>query len=494
MIAASGSYCATCRMTDWDGPWTDERDAERLRREAEHPHHTPALRIVPDEPDWLAEAPPIVPTAPTAARVTAPAAKAETGDPSPAPGRSAWPEPMGAEAYHGIAGVLVRAVAGDTEADPAAILGSILATAGALCGRYATMYQGGAQAPNLYVALVGDSSTGRKGTAGALVREMFTAALDGWDSILVPGLGSGEGLIGRLKRPAEGGAPADHRALVYETELGRLLTIMGREGSTLSPTLRDGWDGAPLGRFLARESALVPWHHVGVLAHITPVELREKLTTSDAANGFGNRFLWLLVRRTRLVPFPGNPRAAITPHLPVLRRAILEAQHNREVTWTPAAADRWADLYAEIAARPRLGLAGAITARAEAQIVRLALLYALLDCSPVVDLPHLLAAEAVWDYARRSAVYVFGESTGNRHADLVLRLLQTTGEVDRQAIKAETGLRLGADLDAIETLLVGAGMAESVELARPDGTGRRRRVLRLPETVETGGTVKGART
>lgn len=119
-------------------------------------------------------------------------------------------------------------------------------------GHGRTLYQGSAQAPNLYVVLVGDSSSGRKGTAGSVVREIFGAAYPGWEAILVPGLGSGEGLIGHINRESERAKeedrPPEHRALVMESELGRLLTVMGRDGSTLSTTLRDGWDGAPLGR------------------------------------------------------------------------------------------------------------------------------------------------------------------------------------------------------------------------------------------------------
>lgn len=390
---------------------------------------------------------------------------------------STWPEPPADAAYHGLAGELVRAVADHTEADPVAILGSLLATFGALAGHSRYIYQGSSQAANIYVALVGDSSSGRKGTAGSIVREIFNAAQAHWDSILVPGLGSGEGLIRRLKPDGEG--KVEHRALVHETELGRLLASMAREGSTLSPMLRDGWDGVPLGRFLARSDALVTWHHVGVLAHITPVELRARLTGVDAANGFGNRFLWLAVRRTRLVAIPGNPRALVEPYAVQLRRAIDAAQQPAELAWTDAAAERWQWVYAELASRSRLGLAGSITARAEAQIVRLALIYALLDESPAVDEQHLEAGLAFWNYAERSARYLFGESTGNRHADLVLRLLKADGEVDRQTIKAETGLRLGAEIDELEALLLGAGLAVLATIPRPSG-GRPRRVLRLP--------------
>ena len=51
--------------------------------------------------------------------------------------------------------------------------------------------------------------------------------------------------------------------------------------------------------------------------------------------------------------------------------------------------------------------------RAEAHVVRLSLLYALLDCSEQVELVHLQAALELWGYADRSAHHIFGDSLGN---------------------------------------------------------------------------------
>ena len=366
-------------------------------------------------------------------------------------GAADWPEPPTDEAYHGVAGAIVRAVQSRTEADPVAVLGSLLTVYGVLAGRQVVFYQGSQQAPNLYVALVGDSSTGRKGTALSLARAVFDAASPGWDSVLVPGLGSGEGLISRLN----GGDP---RALVLETEMGRLLRVMGRDGSTLSPTIRDAWDGVPLGRFLSREEALVLHHHVGCLAHVTPPELRDRLSEVDAANGFGNRFLWLAVRRTRLVPFPESPGGLISPHVPALHRALNAAQQPGEARFSPEAARGWERFYAALAERQRVGLAGALTDRAEAQVARLALVYALLDCSRVIDVEHLAAAEALWGYAERSVRYLFGVSTGNRDADYILRLLAENGPAGKEELRRETGIREGARLQAAIDLLGRLGL------------------------------------
>jgi hypothetical protein len=119
-------------------------------------------------------------------------------DPPPellASSETVWPEPMAQAAYHGVLGQLVRAVADSTEADPAALLGSMLAIFGALCGNGRAMHQGAWQAPHLYVVLVGDSSSGRKGTALSVVRDIFHLVDPDHGKLIVAGLGSGEGLV-----------------------------------------------------------------------------------------------------------------------------------------------------------------------------------------------------------------------------------------------------------------------------------------------------------
>jgi len=74
------------------------------------------------------------------------------------------------------------------------------------------------------------------------------------------------------------------------------------------------------------------------------------------------------------------------------------------------------------------GLLGAILGRAEAQVMRLACLYALLDRSAVVRPPHLLAAIALWRYFENSARYVFGTSLGDRDADTLLAAIRASAQ------------------------------------------------------------------
>ena len=67
------------------------------------------------------------------------------------------------------------------------------------------------------------------------------------DQRLSTGLSSGEGVVWAV-RDSQDGDPgaADKRLLVLEPEFASVLKAASREISTLSPTLRNGWDGRPL--------------------------------------------------------------------------------------------------------------------------------------------------------------------------------------------------------------------------------------------------------
>ena len=65
------------------------------------------------------------------------------------------------------------------------------------------------------------------------------------------------------------------------------------------------------------------------------------------------------------------------------------------------------------------GLYGAAIGRAEPQVMRLALVYALSMGSPVIDEEHLAAALEAWRYSDESARYLFGASTGDPVADRI---------------------------------------------------------------------------
>lgn len=97
-----------------------------------------------------------------------------------------------------------------------------------------------------------------------------------------------------------------------------------------------------------------------------------------------------------------------------------------------------------------------------------------------IGVVHLDAAIGFADYARRSATWALGDSTGNRHADALRRLL-ADGEMPWEDAKRALGLRTAADMAEASAVLVDAGLAEVLTLPRQGG-GRPLRVIRADHT------------
>src|SRR5262249_33228771 len=152
-----------------------------------------------------------------------------------------------------------------------------------------------------------------------------------------------------------------------------------REGNTLSPTIRAAWETGNLRTLVKNSPARATDAHISIVAHITRHEGRRELTETESANGFGNRICWAAARRSKCLP-EGGQAVGIADLIVRLRRAIEFAKNCGELKRDDAARELWAKIYPELS-EGKTGLLGAITARAEAQVLRLSGLYAVLDCS-----------------------------------------------------------------------------------------------------------------
>ncbi|HEV2038368.1 MAG TPA: hypothetical protein VGQ96_07165, partial [Candidatus Eremiobacteraceae bacterium] len=129
-----------------------------------------------------------------------------------------------------------------------------------------------------------------------------------------------------------------------------------------------------------------------------------------------------------------------------LRERMATARTRRQVTMTPSARTAWAAVYPELS-EGHEGMHGAVTARAEAQAIRLALVYCLLDGADQIDLAHLMAALAVWRYCDVTAKHVFGASLGDLVADELMRRFKQAGDagMTRTEIRDVFGRNKSAD-------------------------------------------------
>jgi hypothetical protein len=331
----------------------------------------------------------------------------------------------------GIPGDFIKSVQDYTEATPAAILGHFLPAAGCYAGPRVFVYAGGKQPARLHICVVGPSNAARKGTSFTPVDSLFRLVDPGfWPAQRDSGLSSGEGVIVRVsdirtKNPKTGKwdiEPVDRRLYVLEEEFSRVLANMKREGNVLSQIIRQAYDNGDLSTMTITPRR-VTGAHISIITHIGPEELVLRLGQIEMANGFLNRFLIFYVRSDRLLsqttPIPisvfGRFAKKIKP---------IGNQSERCVSLSTNAQLRWAKLYPSL--REDLpGLLGAITARRSSQLLRLALVYAVLDRSQHIEVDHLQAAEAVIDYCRESVQILFGDSSGDALADKILDLLSS---------------------------------------------------------------------
>ncbi len=336
-----------------------------------------------------------------------------------------WPEEMAPEAFVGCAGDFVRLVAPHTEADPVALLCNFLVASGVLFGREAyAVADGRTHYPVEFLLMAGQTGSGRKGTATERTLPVMERVEDGFcERSVLSGLSSGEGLIkGVSLKEGETDTGVVRRYLVQLPEFASLLTVMRREGNTMSSILREAWDCSRL-RVLTRKEPLDATNvNISIIAHVTPEELLANLTATDRANGFANRFLIALVHRSQLLPEGGGDvnASAIVMRL---HQAVAAAFGRGRIDRDPAAKELWAETYRRIT-QGRDGLRGALCGRAEAHVLRLSLTYALLDASDKIRPEHLQAATAVWDYCDRSIGHIFGGASGDPDTDKIMKALR----------------------------------------------------------------------
>lgn len=378
-------------------------------------------------------------------------------------GGVAYPEPMRPEAFHGLAGEVVRVFEPHSEADPVALLMHFLLAFGNAIGRGpGLLIEGDFHATNEFAVLVGDSAKGRKGTARGRMVQLFKHVDPEWATDHQgSGLVSGEALIWEVRDPiirrrqpktkdertraAEDGlieeledaGIEDKRLMVTEGEFAKVLAVTRREGNTLSMVVRDFWDQSTVRTMAKNSPARATGALVSVIGHITTDELRRELTDTAKANGFANRFMFVCVRRSKALPFGGRLDEDVLESL--AHRVGVALAHARDFAGSLAWGDGpalWERVYAELSAG-RPGMFGAVTARAETHVLKVAVLYALLDGKRAIGREHIEAGLAVWDYAERSAGYIFCGLTGDPLADQLLDAIRGAGDagIDRGELR-----------------------------------------------------------
>jgi uncharacterized protein DUF3987 len=331
--------------------------------------------------------------------------------------------------------------------------------------------------PKLYVALVGTTASGRKGTADVQARRIIDAVDPMWEQFRHNGLSTGEGMLQVLKENSDGLVPRP--AVFTEREFAAVLKRADRRGNTLNTYIRDAWDNEVLSNSIKSDPLRIDDHHISICAHITPAELKKLLSNDDVSNGFSNRFIWIHSQRTARRPgakgfFASDFQSQIAALQGAVRalqdRFTSGGQQPIQVAFAPQADKLWKEkLYLQLDIdSDQDTILTLMCSRQAQQVCRIALCFALADGEQTIRVKHLEAARAIarfcWDSVDFMVSRDWWGDTGNVHdpagmAPKVLQALQEQGAMPRTAISSQVFQRnrTAKELNTLRNLLIQGG-------------------------------------
>lgn len=136
-----------------------------------------------------------------------------------------------------------------------------------------------------------------------------------------------------------------------------------------------------------------------------------------------------------------------------LAAQIARASNFSEIEFSSEARALYESLYERLTEDGDGGLWAAVTSRGEAQVIRLAVTYALFDASPVILVSHLEAAVAAWQYCNDSARFLFGSALTDPTAERIVEVLKSGAKSTTELHKALSGHTTAPNMrEALEDL------------------------------------------
>ncbi|MEB4590520.1 hypothetical protein VSS37_05975 [Candidatus Thiothrix sp. Deng01] len=390
------------------------------------------------------------------------------------------------ECFYGIAGKYALESCQDTEADPVGVLIHTLTYMGAYFGGGAVLRLGDVEAPPRLMAITTGLSSGGKGTSAqpsrVLAREIDKMlASTGQPTIQYRDgpMSSGEGIAYVVRDPSDKtdkeGQPldlgvTDKRLMVIEEEFSAVLKASKREGNTISTAIRRLWDDGCYSPIIKNNPVTTTNAHVCFVGHITYDELIRDLDVIEYSNGFANRLLWLCVRRPKIVSIPRKmPGDRMDYFTREFAQAIRFGSLTRGLGLSGEAEQLWASVVPGLVKSNVM-----LTERARPQVLRIATIFALLDCTDIVTPAHLKAALAVWDCSVGSIQFIFGSAKDDEASRLLSALRKSKNGMTKTEISVDVYSRhmKGKDIDDLLKMLEAQGQIFRGERQPDGGKGR----------------------
>jgi hypothetical protein len=348
-------------------------------------------------------------------------------------------------AFIGPLGQYATSVAGRaTEASATTILVNGLAAFGACVGRSRWVPVGAQNHhPACWFLVIGPTSTGKKGTGRDEAAYLFGGRgelggerVRGYGERRMTGGNSGEGLEKALIARQQ---DDETQVLIEIAEFSTLVRRSKREGSTLSATMRNLFDGGPVERLVANGTTVqrVERTHAGVVADVTPEELMGMVDDIDARSGFLNRFVMVGVAGSHIDELPAPDHALAKEIGDELNDALTAARDGAHpMALESGALDVYKAWRRRLRGRTATGsIYESLVARAEAHVLRLALTYALTETATRIEPRHLAAALAVWDLHERTVLSLWAQAPAEGHPRRAWNYLREQGPQTASQLK-----------------------------------------------------------
>lgn len=350
-----------------------------------------------------------------------------------------WPSPLADCCFQNAIGEYVLANDPNTEADPIGVLMQLFEYFGCIIGQllgkdarfrlnHATHYT------NDYLLIIGGS--GKEGRKGTSLSDAEAPVVRGGFGLFIPinrmpGASTGEAIIAALQDPDPEPAPdpevklskrtkprsslrmlGDGRLMITATEFSRLQTCMKRETNTLSPVLRQAWDGRTLSLNTKNDPITSSMAHVSLIAHSTEAEFHAGTDNVQKLNGVLNRYQFCMVKASKSLPFPGQTAdrhlEAVADAMIASRKWIDAADGGREFHLASSGRNLWRGFYDQSGKPTGDAILDAMCARDTSHVLRWAMRFAALECTAGIERRHLEPAIDIWRRCRESVVYMLG--------------------------------------------------------------------------------------
>jgi hypothetical protein len=213
--------------------------------------------------------------------------------------------------------------------------------------------------------------------------------------------------------------------LAFEEEISNTLKMARRQGNTLTETYRKVWDSPHKIRTSNKNSPLVATDpHISLIGHTNKNELLATLADIELSNGFANRILWCASERRELMPDADYLDWCDYPEITdPLKEVFRQRSANTDEPFrfyrTGAANELWKKVYYKLNSQKHVSFIDGVLVRDTSHLLKVAMIYAVIDKAAEIDICHLQAALAVCDYSQASARWIFAERTGNRLANTI---------------------------------------------------------------------------